>query len=130
MFKDLLKFSFFLFLAAGVSYGLHYALLSFTDSEIPMELVNFGYKFNVGITLLFTSTIILASDLLKEQLGFIYLITGAVKIGVFVYLIRTLDYEVDKSVFLHIFVPYVVCVVVEIIYIIKILNRINYSKDR
>lgn len=130
MFKDLLKFSFFLFLAAGVSYGLHYVLLSNLDSKVPLELVNFGYKFNVGITLLFTSTIILASDLLKEQLGFIYLITGAVKIGIFIYLIKSLDYEVDRSDFLHIFVPYVVCVVVEIIYIIKILNRINFAKDK
>ena len=130
IFKDLLIFGAYLFLAAGISYGLHYLLLDLTDSKVPLELINFGYKFNLGITFIFTSTIILASSFLKEQLGFIYLITGALKIGLFFYLIKSLDHEVDKIAFLHIFIPYVVCVVVEIIYIIKILNRINFSKDR
>lgn len=94
-----------------------------------LDLINFAYKFNVGITLLFTSTIILASEHLKEQLGFIFLISGMVKLGIFFYLIKTSEFVLDKSVFLHFFVPYALCIVVEIIYISKILNRTNFSKD-
>lgn len=130
MFKDLLKFSFLLFLAGGASYGLHFAALSFLKTEISLELVNFAYKFNIGISLLFTSTTILMSDKLKDQLGFIFLISGAVKIGIYIFLINSSEHTLDKSVFLHFFIPYVVCVVVEILYIIKILNRTNFSKDK
>lgn len=95
-----------------------------------MDLLNFAYKFNVGITFLFTSTIIMASEHLKEQLGFIFLVTGFVKLGLFLFLIKTSDHDINKSVFLHFFIPYVVCVVIEIIYVIRILNNANFSKDK
>ncbi|MDX1603379.1 MAG: DUF6168 family protein [Salinimicrobium sediminis] len=130
MFNDLLKFSFYLFLTAGASYALHYTALYFLELDAPLELVNFAYKFNIGISFLFTSTTILLSEKLKDQLGFIFLITGAVKIGIFIFLIKSSGFSTDKSVFLHFFVPYLVCVMVEIIYIIKILNRTNFSNDR
>ncbi len=127
--KDLFRFSILLFLVAGVSYGLHYGIFTYMYPDRSLDLINFAYKFNVGITLLFTSTIILASEHLKEQLGFIFLISGMVKLGIFFYLIKTSEFVLDKSVFLHFFVPYALCIVVEIIYISKILNRTNFSKD-
>lgn len=130
IFRDLLRFTLLLFLVAGISYGFHFAFLVYFQNEEPLELVNFAYKFNVGITLLFTSTIILASEHLKEQLGFIFLISGMVKLGIFFYLIKTSGFVLDKSVFLHFFVPYALCIVVEIVYISKILNRTNFSKDK
>ena len=128
--NDLLKFTFLLFLIAGLSYVLHYGFLTYFQNDRPLDLVNFAYKFNVGITLLFTSTIILASEHLKEQLGFIFLISGMIKMGIFFYLIKTSDFVLDKSVFLHFFVPYALCIGVEIFYITKILKRTNFSKDK
>lgn len=128
--KDLLRFSTLLFLSIAATYALHYGIFTLLNPNGTLELINFAYKFNVGITLLFTSTIILASEHLKEQLGFIYLFTGFVKLGIFLYLIKTSEYTIEKSVFLHFFAPYVVCVVVEIIYIIKILDRTNFGKDK
>ena len=130
IFKDLLRFSILLFLVAGLSYGIHYAVVISSFSEETLGLVNFAYKFNVGITLLFTSTIIFASNHLKEQLGFIFLVSGMVKLGIFFYLIKSSGFVLDKSVFLHFFIPYALCLVVEIIYISKILNRTNFSKDK
>ena len=119
-----------LFLVAGLSYGIHYAVVISSFSEETLGLVNFAYKFNVGITLLFTSTIIFASNHLKEQLGFIFLVSGMVKLGIFFYLIKSSGFVLDKSVFLHFFIPYALCLVVEIIYISKILKRTNFSKDK
>lgn len=130
IFNDLVRFSVLLLLAAAASYALHYGLYTYLDRNANLDLVNFAYKFNVGITFLFTSTIILASERLKEQLGFLFLIGGFVKLGIFLYLIKSSEYPLEKSVFLHFFVPYVVCVVVEILYIIKIINRTNYTKDK
>jgi len=119
-----------LFLVTGITYGIHYVVFTSVDPEGSLELMNFAYKFNVGITFLFTSTIILASEHLKEQLGFIFMVTGFVKLGLFLFLMKTGGYDIDKSVFLHFFVPYVVCVVVEIIYVIRILNNANFSNNK
>jgi hypothetical protein len=119
-----------LFLVVGMSYGLHLVGLDYFEAEAALDLVNFAYKFNLGFSLLLTGTTILLSERLKEQLGFIFLVNGAVKIGIFLFLIKTSGFSTDKSLFLHFFVPYAVCIVVEIIYIAKILNRTNFSKDK
>lgn len=130
MFQDLLKFSAYLLVAASISYGIHYWILSFQDAGQALEIANFSYKFNVGFTLLFTSSLIMVQERLKEQLGLIYLVSGAVKLGVLIFLAKSSSFEINKNVFLHFFVPYVVCVVVEIIFIIKILNRTNFAQDK
>ncbi len=129
MLKHLLRFSFLLLFSAGVVYALHVYIYRQISSEDLMPLINFAYKFNVGITFLFGSTIIFASEKLKEQLGFIFLISTAVKLGIFVFLINTTGFDIGKSVFLHFFIPYVVCVVIEIVYVIRILNGANFTED-
>ena len=126
--KDLIKFTFFLFLFSGTGFLIHSAIFSHLDPNASQEMIFFSYKFNIGITLLFTSSIILASEHLKEQLGFIYLISGVVKLGIFLFLIKTSSFNIDKGVFLHFFIPYVICVVLEIVYIVKILNEANFSE--
>lgn len=130
MYKHLIRFSLLLFLVTGVTYAIHYLIYTALVPNGSLELINFAYKFNVGITFLFTTTIILASDHLKEQLGFIFMVTGFVKLGLFLFLMKTGGYDIDKSVFLHFFIPYVVCVVLEIIYVIRILNDANFSNHK
>ncbi len=130
MYKHLIRFSLLLFLVTGVTYAIHYLIYTALVPNGSLELINFAYKFNVGITFLFTTTIILASDHLKEQLGFIFMVTGFVKLALFLFLMKTGGYDIDKSVFLHFFIPYVVCVVLEIIYVIRILNDANFSNHK
>ena len=129
MLQHLLRFSLLLFFVVGITYGIHLYLSELFFDASP-RLINFAYKFNTGITLIFTTSIILASEKLKEQLGFIFLIGGAVKLGIFAYLMKTSDFSLSKSVFLHFFVPYVVCVVLEIIYVIKLINAANFRQDK
>ena len=129
MLQHLLRFTLLLFLVTGITYGLHlYINQLFFD--VSVELINFAYKFNVGITFIFTTSIILASEKLKDQLGFIYLLGGAVKLGIFAYLIKTSGVSISKSVFLHFFAPYVVCVILELFYVIKLLNEANFRQDK
>lgn len=129
MLKHLLRFSFLLLFTTGVVYALHLFVYRQISTEDAGALINFAYKFNIGITFLFGSTIIFASERLKEQLGFIFLAGSAVKLGIFFFLIKTSGFEIGKSVFLHFFIPYVVCVIIEIVYVIRILNGANFSKD-
>lgn len=129
MLQHLFKFTVLLFFISGAAYFVH-ILLNRQIFEAPVELINFAYKFNIGITLIFTTSIILASEKLKEQMGFIFLASGFVKLGIFLYLLKTSDLTISKSVFLHFFLPYVVCVIVEIYYVIKLINEANFNKDK
>ena len=129
MLRQLFQFSLLLFFCGGVAYGLHIYSYSSLFPGNSLELINFSYKFNLGITFIFGSSIILASEKLKEQLGFIFLAGSFVKLGIFIFLIKSAGFSIDKSVFLNFFIPYVVCVVVEIYYVIKMINNTNFGKD-
>lgn len=129
MLKHLFHVTVLLFFVSGTAYMLH-IFLNREYFQGPVELINFSYRFNLGITLIFTTSIILASEKLKEQMGFIFLASGFVKLGLFLYLLKTSDLTVDRSSFLHFFIPYVVCLVVEIYYVIKLLNATNFNKDK
>ena len=127
--KHLFRFPLLLLFVVGITYLIHFYINNLFF-EVSPELINFAYKFNAGITLIFTTSIILASEKLKEQLGFIFLLGGAIKLGIFAYLIKTSDITLSKSLFLHFFVPYVVCVVLEIFYVIKLLNASNFRNSK
>ncbi len=129
MLKHLFRFPLLLVFVVGITYIIHFYINNLFF-EVSPELLNFAYKFNAGITLIFTTSIILASKKLKEQLGFIFLLGGAIKLGIFAYLIKTSHITLSKSLFLHFFVPYVVCVVLEIFYVIKLLNASNFRNSK
>ena len=129
MLQDIFRFILLLILCAGAAYGIHVYVAGTVLPERPTELINFGYLFNTGFTLLHTATIILISKKREQQVGLIYMVSGVIKLGIFLFLIKTSSFEADKNVFLHFFIPYAVCVVVEIVSIAKILNGINYKKD-
>ena len=129
MLKNLLKFSALLIMVAGAGYAIHYWVYTRFFEDQPVGIINLAYRFNIGITLLFTTTIIAVSERLKEQLGFIFLGGAFVKLGIFLFIIKTSEYTIDKSVFLHFFIPYLICVVLEIVWVIKILNKANFKQD-
>ena len=130
MLRQLLTFSLLLLLCAAATYLLHIYLFSRFFPESSLKFLNFSYKFNFGITFLFTSTIILPRQLLKDQLGFIFLGSSFVKIAIFLLLVKTSDFEIDKADFLHFFIPYALCMVLEIIYVSRILKGANFNKDK
>lgn len=129
MLKHLFQFTLLLLFVSGAAYMLH-IWLNRQYFEGPVALINFSYKFNIGITFIFTTSIILVRERLKEQLGFLFLASGFVKLGIFLFLTKTTDLTISKSDFLHFFFPYVVCVIVEVYYVIKVINEANFNKDK
>lgn len=129
MLRQIFKFSLLLLFCAVASYFLHIYLFTRFFSEGSEEFINFSYKFNFGITFLFTSSIILISQRLKDQLGFIFLGSSFVKIAIFLVLMKTSDFEIDKADFLHFFVPYFLCMVLEITCVSRLLKAANFNKD-
>ncbi len=130
MLRQLINFSLLLLLCAAATYLLHIYFFNRFFPEGSVDLINFSYKFNFGITFLFTTSIIIASQRLKDQLGFIFLGSSFVKIAIFLVIVKTSDFEIDKSDFLHFFIPYALCMVLEIIYVSRILKGANFNKDK
>lgn len=127
MLQKSLRFTGTLFVVIGALYGIQRLILESFFAVHEMDFLHFCYKFNVGITLLFTTTIILASARLKDQLGFIFLAGSFVKIGLFLYLAQTLGFELSKSNFLEFFIPYLGCLLIEIYFVTRILKEIDIS---
>lgn len=129
MFKKTLFFIALLFLACGILYGIHRLIIEGFFSPHKFDFLHFSYKFNLGVTLLFTSTIILISEKLKDQIGFVFLAETAIKIGLFLYLAKSLGFDHGKSNFFDFFVPYVGCLVVEIFVLVRLLKTSNSNNS-
>lgn len=124
MFQKLIRFFLIISLVIGLIYGLHRLLIASFFSIPNLDFFHFSYKFNVGITLLFTTTIILASEKLKDQVGFVFLAGSFAKIGLFLYLAQNLGFELGKSNFFIFFIPYLGCVLCELFFVIGLLKTI------
>ncbi|WP_121666149.1 DUF6168 family protein [Mesonia aquimarina] len=122
------QFTGVLFLLTGLTYLGHQYLIN-KDDQVLQKLIDFSYKFNVGITLLFTITIFLLSQKLKDQLGFVFMVGSFIKIALFLLWLKTSAISVDKSTYMHFFIPYFLCLIVEIFYVSKILRNINFQND-
>lgn len=113
----------------GLYLAHHWAMRSFFPKK-DLEFLQFSYKFNLGITLLFTSTLMLVGKKMQDQIGFIFLAEGMVKIGLFLYLTKTLQIAVDKSNLIDFFLPYLGCLLVELFFVLRILKQLDANNDK
>jgi len=93
------------------------------------DLINFSYKFNFLFTYILLMIFVFFEKKLIHQFGFIFLATGFLKLGMFFLGIKLLNLEINKSVFLHFFVPYIVCAGLEIFYLVRVLNAANFKNN-
>ncbi|HET7360550.1 MAG TPA: hypothetical protein VFI78_01310 [Salinimicrobium sp.] len=129
MLQKLLRFTLGFLLSTVILYGLHLLLVSWLLPEKDLSLIHFSYIFNVGITYVFIIGLFLASRKLKDQLGFIFLTGGIVKIGAFLFLINLLDFELTKSNFFDFFIAYFSCLAFEIFYVSRLLKNLNTNNN-
>ncbi|WP_299213060.1 hypothetical protein [uncultured Aquimarina sp.] len=123
MLQNLVRFTILFILIVLGGYLAHKSIINHFFAGENIEIVDLSYKFNAAFTFAFTSTIILLSKKYKDQIGFIFLAGSFVKTGIFLALIKMNNIEIDKSVFLDFFIPYLVCLSLEIYYIAKLLNN-------
>src|SRR5699024_1973405 len=115
----LFRFIVYLALAAGILYLAHWFTATSLLGKTELSFLGFSYKFNFGITLIFTSTILLFAQKLKDQIGFIFLAESTIKLGLFFFLSQKLGFEIGKNNFFEFFVPYIGCLSVELFFIIR-----------
>ncbi|GAA4279485.1 DUF6168 family protein [Aquimarina mytili] len=89
------------------------------------DVIRLSYLFNAVFTLLFISTIIFLSKKYKDQIGFIFLAGSFIKTGAFFIVLRLNEIEINKNAFLDFFIPYIICLILEVYYISKILRSIK-----
>ncbi len=98
----------------------------YTESK---ELINFSYKFNFLFSYILLMSFVIFKKKLIHQFGYIFLAAGILKLGLFFLGIRILNLEINRSVFLHFFVPYFFGVGVEVFYLVRVLNRANFNNN-
>ncbi len=125
MSKNLFRFLFLLVIVTSSSYLIHKGIIDYFSLHRNIDMIDLSYVFNTLFTAVLTSGIILVSKKYKDQLGFIFMAGSLLKIGVFLAVIKLNDFEMNKNVFLDFFIAYVICLVLEVFFVSKILNRSN-----
>lgn len=127
MISKAVKFTAGFILVLLVVYVVHTRLVSIKPEVLP--LVNFSYLFNFGFTYIFLINFIIFRDKLIYYIGYLFLALSTLKLSAFLYLIKASNFELNKSVFFHFFIPFVLCVGVEIFYLLHELNSANFNND-
>lgn len=121
-----LRFTFRLSIGAILVLSIHLFILSQQDLPLWDHFLLPSYGFNTAITLIFFWVLLYSSRNKNTYLGWIFLLTSALKFFFFFFLIYplfTIDGEVQKIEFYTFFLPYSWCLVSEIHQLSKILNR-------
>lgn len=126
MLLKILKLIMLLMGLLGVAYFIQ---SSFFVETGEMKLLRFSYLFNFAFSTLILINVMLFKKLLINFLGFIFLALGVVKIGVFYFLVTNAGFEKNQSTFLLFFVPFLICLGVEIFYLVRELNRSNFTNN-
>ncbi|MBQ0735299.1 hypothetical protein [Aquimarina celericrescens] len=125
MLQKIIRFVALFVIVVGGSYFVHHTIAYRVFSSKNINIINLSYLFNASFTFLFTTTIILLSNKYKDQIGFIFLVGSFVKTGIFLALIKVNNIEIDKNVFLDFFIPYGICLILEVYYVSKMLKSIK-----
>jgi hypothetical protein len=120
-----LKFTLIFSFILGLAYVLQVKILQNTLTQEDAILIKFSYIFNFAFTYFLMLNIILFQNKLKDKLGFIYLGVSMLKFAIFFFLTKTQNIEINKSDFLLFIIPFVICLGIEIFYVVRILNTIN-----
>lgn len=127
-----LKFLNKLLLALSITFGMHIFVLWILDVPLFSNKILLSY----GVNFLLASVIYIGiQQTLKKngvQAGFIFMAGSAVKFIVFFsvfYPFYKADNEMRTSEFTAFFIPYAICLILEVAYLSKQLNNQSYSEE-
>jgi len=129
MVSNILKFTLIIIFLLGLSYILQVTIIQSSLTSKETNLVQFSYLFNFAFTYMLMLNIFIFKKILEDKLGFVYLGISTLKFVLFYFLVKSKNIEINKSDFLLFFIPFVLCLGIEIFYVSKILNSVNYNKN-
>lgn len=126
MTRYFLKFCFILLIILSGSYLIHYLVLEKVNYQYDSSLLLISYFTNY----LLAALIFLIIDKVRHKhlsiIGYVFLGGSLFKFIIYFSIIRPLlkgGHELEKPVFFFFFLPYLICLVIEVLFLIKLLNQ-------
>lgn len=120
--KTILQFLVMLIASSGITFWLQ-NLRSEPNEHLSLT---FTYSFNLIFTIPVMIIMILMFKFLKRYIGFIFLGLGFIKVLSFLIYTKINAIDINRDNFLLFFVPYMVCIFVEVLVLSRLLNRANF----
>ena len=125
MVKSIFFFAARLFLWISGLFLLHILALHLIGKTLFENFIFTSYIFNFIITIIFFSFLLISSKFNDSSLGWVFFITSGLKFLAFfiiIYPFFNLDNIIQKIELLNFFLPYTLCLTIEIRQLSKILN--------
>lgn len=113
-----------------VLYVIHIFLLLPLFDQVEKDFIDFSYLYNFLTTFLIVQIIIGISFYSKEFLGFIFLLMSPVKLMLFIYMSNKYGFQLERTVFLQFFLPYLIGLIIELYLIIQLLKDSNPKETK
>ncbi|MBP2833310.1 hypothetical protein J8281_14035 [Aquimarina sp. U1-2] len=123
--RQAIKFIVLFIIVVGLSYIAHYWIVDHLFLGGHIDMVQKSYGYNASFTFVLTLILIALSKRYKDQIGFIFLAGSFIKTGLFFAIFEMTTFKIDKNVFLNFFIPYLLCLILEVYYVSKILKAVK-----
>lgn len=126
------RFILVLFLSLVVSFVIHFVVLKSIDESFATNLLAVTYLGLLAMTTLIVFAIFKFQKKYFSQVGFLFLAGSLLKFAFYFTLLKPYysHYELPKTkAFLVFFIPYLVSLITESLYVSKLLNKGNQSQD-
>lgn len=124
------KFLLLSVLLFGIIYAVHRYWVLPNFPNVSVGFVNFSYLFNFIIAVIMISIGLLMGKNATNYYGFLFLASGFLKLGIFLFLSKLKGFDLNRSLFLHFFVPYIIGLLIEIIFATRVLKGGNLKTNR
>lgn len=114
-----------LFLVIPLVFAIHLAILSYKNLPLYVDKIELSYLVNIVLAILIFMFLYVFRKKYKDQLGFLYMIGSLLKFAIFFivfYPAFKMDEKISGLEFASFFVPYVTCLFIETLSLIKLLN--------
>ena len=125
MVKSIFFFTIRLLIWISGLFLLHILVLHLIGKPLFENFIFTSYIFNFTITIIFFSFLLISSTFNDSSLGWVFFITSVLKFLAFfiiIYPFFKLDNIIQKIELLNFFIPYTICLTIEIRQLSKILN--------
>ncbi|MFC7356117.1 DUF6168 family protein [Jejudonia soesokkakensis] len=128
--KKGIVFSLYLALILSVVFGMHLGVNFFAEIDLFSNKILLSYSVNFVLAILLLIVLQYSVNKKSTNTGFLFMAGSAVKFVVFFlvfYPSFTVDDTMQLAEFAAFFVPYAVCLILEVAYLSKQLNNQSYS---
>jgi len=126
--NPLKRFSILLTVSIVVVFGLHILALQYTNSPLFAHKIISAYIMNYVLAMGVYAFLYIFREKFKTQLGFLFMAGSFLKFALFFIFFYT-SYKADGDIstleFASFFIPYVICLVIETLALVKLLNNLE-----